>query len=527
MAAPASTTAGTLGAEGIAGRPASGISTVGTVGVPVASPPHATSDRVATDETARTVESMRLRMPRTLRGLVTLGQKDRPESSTTRELIQLAWPIAAAMLGETAMGLVDTKLVGGLGPGALGGVGIATTLMFLGYSVVFGIQRGVKVRTAHAIGQGRPRDGFVYARAGVVIGAALGVVIMLACRDVSHVLRALGTDPAIVPFARDFLAAVTLGAPQTCALAGLIQHRQAIGDSRTPMVVGITGNLFNAALAWGLIYGHFGFSAVGVRGAGWATAATETIEVLAMLTLLARAERVAHITSRDVPPHRPLTFRQAAREVADLGVPTGLQFGAEMVAFTAFTAILGSIGQAEIAAHQIAFSVIRVSFLPGVAVGESASVMVGQALGRRNLAEADAVARSAIKVAVAFMALCGLLFAGFGGGLASFFSEDPAVINVARRLLLIAALFQVLDAVNIVLRGSLRGAKDVRVAALIAIGVIWTCIPTAAYFLGERAGLGALGGWLGFVGETTLSSILLWIRWTRGSWRNEYLRSSV
>src|SRR6185436_5218594 len=122
------------------------------------------------------------------------------------------------------------------------------------------------------IGEGRPLDGFVYARSGVLMGAAVGVAIMLACRDVSGVLRALGTDPVIVPYARDFLAAVTLGAPSTCALAALIQHRQAIGDSRTPMVVGITGNVFNALFAWSLIYGHGGLTAFGVRGAGWATA---------------------------------------------------------------------------------------------------------------------------------------------------------------------------------------------------------------------------------------------------------------
>ena len=459
---------------------------------------------------------------------VTCSPSSVRESSTpTRELVQLAWPIAAAMLGETAIGLVDTKLVGGLGAGALGGVGIATTLMFLCYSVVFGIMRGVKVRTAHAIGEGRPLDGFVFARSGVLMGALLGVFIMVACRDVSGVLRALGTDPAIVPFARDFLAAVTLGAPQTCALAALIQHRQAIGDSRTPMVVGIAGNLFNALFAWGLIYGRFGLPAFGVRGGGWATATTETLEVAVMIALLLRSERKARELAGADERRRVLTFRKASHDVAGLGVPTGLQFGAEMLAFTAFTAVLGGIGQHEIAAHQIALSVIRVSFLPGVAVGEAASVMVGRALGRRELSEADAVVRSGLKVAVGFMAACGVFFAVGGGLVAEFFSEDPAVVVVARRLLLLAALFQVLDAVNIVLRGSLRGAKDVRVAALIGIGVIWLCVPTAAYFLGKVAGLGALGGWVGFVGETTFASILLWRRWSRGAWRKDYAPRSV
>lgn len=447
-------------------------------------------------------------------------------ASPTRELVQLAWPIAAAMLGETAIGLVDTKLVGGLGPGALGGVGIATTLMFLCYSVIFGIMRGVKVRTAHAIGEGRPLDGFVYARSGVLIGLVLGVGIMIACRDVSAVLRALGTDPTIVPYAKDFLAAVTLGAPQTCALAALIQHRQAIGDSRSPMVVGIAGNAFNALFAWCLIYGHLGLPAFGVRGGGWATATTETLELLALGVMLVRSERRARELAGADLTSRVLGFRKALRDVADLGVPTGLQFGAEMLAFTAFTAVLGSIGQHEIAGHTIALNVIRVSFLPGVAVSEAASVMVGRALGKRELSEGDAVVRSALKVAVGFMAMCGLFFALGGGLVGSFFSKDPAVVTITRRLLLVAALFQVLDAVNIVLRGSLRGAKDVRVAAMIGIGVIWACVPTAAYFLGKLWGLGALGGWIGFVGETTFASILYWLRWTRGSWRKDYERRS-
>ena len=450
--------------------------------------------------------------------------KNNKRVTPTLELVELAWPIATAMLGETAIGLVDTKLVGGLGPGALGGVGIATTLMFLGYSVVFGIMRGVKVRSAHAIGEGRPLDGFVYARSGLLMGFALGIVIMVACRDVSGVLRLLGTDPAIIPYAKDFLAAVTLGAPQTCALAALIQHRQAIGDARTPMVVGIAGNLFNALFAWSLIYGHFGLPAVGVRGAGWSTASTETLELAVMVVLLVRSQRRARASA---PAGSSLmTLGRATRDVAELGIPIGLQFGVEMLAFTAFTAVLGGIGGAQIAAHHIALNVMRVSFLPGVAVSEAASVMVGRALGKRSLAEADAAVKSALKIAVGFMAGCGVVFALAGGLVAGFFSQDAEVVTVARNLLLMAAAFQVLDAVNIVFRGALRGAKDVRVAAAIGIGAMWLFIPTAAWFLGRNAGMGALGGWVGFLLETAVGGTLCWLRWSRGAWRKSYERAA-
>jgi MATE family multidrug resistance protein len=440
--------------------------------------------------------------------------------SVTGELFQLAWPIATAMLGETAIGLVDTKLVGGLCAGALGGVGMATTLMFLCYSLAFGAMRGVKVRAAHAIGEGRPGHAFVYARAGLVMGTAFGVVVLFGCGDVGPLLYALDADPAIVPYACEFLAAVTLGAPATCALAALIQHRQATGDSRTPMIVGIAGNAFNALLAWALIYGRLGLPALGIRGAGYATATTEMLELGVMLLLFLRDEQ----RSNAAAARASLPFSQALREVVDLGLPTGIQFMAETLAFTAFTVVIGSIGKEAIAAHQIALNVIRVSFLPGVAIAEATSVLVGQSLGRHRLEDADAAVRSGLALAVVFMAACGVIFALAGGALGSFFSSDAEVARGAKSLLLVAAVFQVLDAVNIVLRGALRGAKDAHAVMIIGVLVVWSCVPTAAYVLGKLSGLGAFGGWLGFVAETTVASIVFWLRWERGGWRRDYAR---
>jgi multidrug resistance protein, MATE family len=447
-----------------------------------------------------------------------------PLPPTTRaavgNVVHLSWPIAAAMVGESAIGLVDTKLVGGLGAAALGGVGIATMLMFLNYAFVMGMSRGVKVATAHAVGRGSPRDGIRYTQAGVALFAIVGAFVWSISRDITWVLRALAVDPELYGPARLFLAARTYGAPATCVLAALIQYRQAIGDSRSPMIIGIGGNVINAFLAYSLIYGRFGFPALGVEGAGYGTAITEWLEVSVMLWLFSRDAREAR---RTVSAGRePLPFRRALAEVCALGVPTGFQFGAETLAFTVFTAILGGIGGAEIAANQVAISIIRVAFLPGIAVAEAASVLVGQSLGQRNLDAADRFARASILVAVAFMAFCGVVFALFGGPLAESFTSDDAVARIARKLLLVAAVFQVLDAVNIVLRGALRGAKDVRAVALIGIGVVWICVPGAAYLLGKVMGLGALGGWLGFIGETTFSAALFWLRWTRGAWRVRY-----
>lgn len=436
-----------------------------------------------------------------------------PSAHARREVITLAWPIAVALLGDTAMGLVDTALVGGLGANALGGVGVATVLTWLNYAIVFGVMRGVKVCSAHALGESRGEHGLHYARAGAALALLAGAAIFALARDVSWALHALHVDPAMIPYARSFMAARTTLAPLTCLLSALVQWRQGVGDSRTPMRITLSGNVLNAALAWTLIHGHFGMPRLGVAGAGYATAIAEGINALRLAALWIDAWR------RRAPDPDAPSASAALRRVCAVGVPTGLQFGLETLAFTAFTAILGTVGATGVAAHQIALAVIRTSFLPGVAVSESASVLVGRALGRGEPDEADRMARAALQVAITFMAGCGLVFAFGGGVIARVFTDDPTLIETVRQLLVVAAVFQVLDGASIVLRGALRGARDVRWAAFLGIAAIWTCVPGAAWLFGRELGWGVVGAWLGFIGETGVGAALLWWRWTRGHWR--------
>lgn len=436
-----------------------------------------------------------------------------------KELVHLAWPITVAMLGESAIGLVDTKLVGGLGANALAGVGMATVLYYLGFAMVSGTLRGVKVRTAYLVGQGRAADAVSYARSGLIIGAIAGLALFALSRNVTPALRLLGVDASVIPFARDFMAARAFGAVSACCLAAMNQYRQGLGDTRTPMMVGIGGNLLNGVLAYSLIYGHLGLPALGVRGAGYGTAFTETVQAAVMVALLFRDQRRARLGGAARPA---IPLRQGLREVLALGVPTGLHFGFEMLAFTTFTAVLASLGAAELAAHHVALNTIRASFLPGVAVSEATSVLVARSLGAGKLREADRSVRAALVLGVTFMTFCGVLFALFGRNIAGAFSSDPAVVSIAGKLLLVAAVFQTLDAVNMILRGALRGAKDVRWVAVIGTTVAWTCIPGSALLFGRIGGLGALGGWLGFILETTLASSLLYRRWKGGSWRRAF-----
>ena len=444
--------------------------------------------------------------------------------SMMRKVLALALPIAAAMGGETLMGLVDTKLVGGPGPAALGGVGVAMTVAFVGYMTVFGLMRGVKVCVAHAVGAGQGHRAIRYAQAGALLGVVAGSLFWALTRDVSPALRWIGVDATIVPSATAFLSIYTFGAPGSSVLSALTHHRHATGDAWTPTYVGLAGNVVNALLGYALIYGHAGLPALGVRGGAFATATTEWLEAAVLVALLWRDARRSR-SERNA--RADLSIARAAREVCAIGVPTGVQFGSEMLAFATFTAVLATLGAEQVAAHQIALAIIRVSFLPGAAVSEAASVLVGQALGRKSLVEADRATGAAVVAAATFMASWSFVFAFGGGPIARWFSDDASVVRVATRLLTIAAAFQVVDAVAIVLRGALRGAKDVRVPAFIGVAVIWTCVPTAAFVLGRLAGWGAVGGWVGFLAETTLGAVLFSRRWRHGAWRRAYAASAA
>lgn len=441
-------------------------------------------------------------------------------SPVARDVTVLALPIAIGLLGEVAMGLIDTRLVSGLGKDALGGVGVAITLMFTLYTTAFGFMRGVKVRVAHAVGAGNAAGSLVFAQVGVMVGLVGGALAFLITRDVTPFLAAIGIGPDMSRSAAEFLAARAYGAPAIFVVSALVQYRQALGDARVPMMFNLGANVLNAVAAWSLIHGHFGLPALGVAGAGYGTALADWAQAIGLSAFCLAKAPGSLVAS-------PTRLREALREVAELGLPTGAQFGLEMLAISTFTAILGGMGSAEMAAHQIAMMVLRTSFLPGVAIAEACSVLVGTALGAGDGRRARTVTYAAIVIAASFMSACGVGLALFGGEITRLFTDDESVRAVARRLFLVAALFQTVDAITIVLRGALRGAKDVRVVAAVGVFCVWTFVPVSAYVLGRVLGMGAVGGWFGFLFETSVAATLLGFRFARGSFWKKYAAATA
>ncbi len=416
------------------------------------------------------------------------------------------------MLGETLIGLVDTKLVGALGPTSLAAVGVGSTLFMLVFVTMLGFMRGIKVCTAYTVGEGRPHASFRYAILGSALVGLLGLLCALCLQDMGSIFAALGIEPTVAAEAARFLGARCFGLPAACAVTALTEHRQGLGAVKRTAAIGVLGNGINVCASYGLIYGFWGLPRCGVQGAGYGSSLSETVQ------LLLAAGWLAHSMRRSLAAQPP-PWRSAMLELLRLGVPTALHFGCEMLAFASFTAVIGTFSNRQMAAHQIALAINRTAFLPGLAVSEAVCVLVGQNLGRGDPAAARQAVAAGLRVAMVFMVGCGLCFAIFGSALAAAFTVDPLTASLTGQLLMMAGVFQMLDAINLVMRAALRGAKDVQVPALIGILILWTCVPSAAYILGKKAGWGVVGGWCGFILETSLAAAFFSWRWQRGRWQ--------
>lgn len=421
-----------------------------------------------------------------------------------RELLRLAWPITISMVSFSTMTLASTAFVAQVGSDELAGVGLAGVVGFALICFGIGLLRGAKTLVSQAVGAGRNDRIPELLGAALVIAVVLGAFATLAGHLVAPLLAHVSASPRAGHFAAEYLAIRSLGAPLVLVYAALRESSYGVGNSRAPMRASLAGNAVNIALDCVLILG-LGW---GVQGAAIATIAGNVTET-AMLAWPMRAQL------------RGLVWRPAAaRAVWSQGVPNGLQFVMEVGAFLILTVLVARMSAVDGAAHQMVLHLVNVSFLPAHALAESAAVLVGQAVGANKDHLVASVARRALAIGAGYASLCCVLYAILGGTIAQAMAAgDSALALRATTLIHVSLAFLVADAANVIARGVLRGASDVRYAAVVGMATSWLTTPPLAYGLGVVLGLGAVGGWIGLAVEIVVGALLFWLRVWRGGWR--------
>jgi MATE family multidrug resistance protein len=425
--------------------------------------------------------------------------KDHP----LRALGRLAWPITISSLSYSAMTLVDTILVGHIGRAELAGVGLGGIMAFVFLCFSIGLLRGANTLVAQAAGAGRPGEARGYQGAAIVLALSLGVLTIGIGQIAAEVLRHLAASAAAGEAVRTYLRIRILGAPLTLLFVALREVQYGQGESRAPMRATLLANIVNIALAYTFVF----VLGAGVAGAAFATVFAHAVEAGALAIPALRGGWGV----------RAFTRRQL-RALWRLGAPLGLQFTLEVGSFGLLSLLISGLSDTDMAAHQIALQVIHFSFLPAFAVAEASAVLVGQAVGARRDDLVLRVAHLALLVTGLYTAVWTAVLALGSRLIVLGFTADPAVLTMAVALLHVAAVFQVLDAANLVGRAALRGAGDVRYAAVVGVTTSWLCTPPVAWFLGYRMRLGALGGWIGLCLEIAVGASLLWWRLQRRGW---------
>ena len=423
------------------------------------------------------------------------------ETRPTRALVRLSAPIVVSMLSYSAMTLVDTLFVARLGAAALAGVGLGGTIAFGLACFSIGLLRSVKIVVSQAVGRGEQREVPTIFGAGLLLALGLGAITALLGVVGAPLAHGLAGGGEAGEASSTYLLIRMLGTPLVLTYTALRETRYGLGDARSAMIASLLANVATAGLDALFIFGLD----LGVAGAAWAT----NIACLIEMSIIALAQRRDGL--------RFAGARRYLRSLISLGVPSGLQYALEMGSFTVLGVMIARMGEAQMAAHQIAMQVLGIAFLPASAVAEGASVLAGQATGARQPKLVLPVAVRALGIACAWALLCGAVLLLGGPTLLLGFSTDPALRALAMKLLAIGAVMQIFDAANMVARAVLRGKGDVRIPALVGIGTSWVATPPLAWFFGMRLEMGAVGGWIGLSAEILAGALFFWMRLLRRS----------
>ncbi len=425
-----------------------------------------------------------------------------------RQLFKLAAPIAFAQAGYALMGLIDTAVVGRLGAGPLGAIGLANGLFFALAVVGLGVMLGLDPLFAQALGARDERRARELIWQGIWLSLLVSAALALPIAAMPLLLGPAGIAPDVARDARLFLWLRLPGLWPMLAYAALRSYLQAAHRTRALVVSTLLANIANLVLDIWFVFGGAGLPALGAPGAGLATSLCSMLQ-LAVLALA--------IPSREGAVRSP----RAAdlRKALEVGVPVGLQMGAEQGVFALVGLLAGRLGPRALAAHQVAISLASFTFCWAVGVGMAGSVRVGWAVGARDTKAARRSGLTAFFGGAIVMSISALIFWLAPGALARLLSDQPDVIAAAVPLLGVCAVFQLSDGIQGVGAGVLRGAGDTRFAFVAnLVGHYLVGLPVAI-LLGLHLGMGANGLWWGLCAGLTAVAIALLTRFLRLSSR--------
>ena len=411
-----------------------------------------------------------------------------------------------------AMGVVDTIMVGPLGPQAIAAAGVSNSLQMSLAIFGMGLLLGLDTLVSHAFGARRPDECVRWLHHGVWLAIGGAPVVTLFAFLLFATLDRWGLHPEIRELAGSYARVISLGALPLMLYAAFRRYLQGMHIVRPIMFALVTANIVNATANWVLIYGNLGAPALGVEGAAWATTIARTWMALFLLVAIRQEHR-----RRLDRPHVAWAIEIARmKRLVSLGFPAASQVTLEVGVFAAATSLAGRLDPVSSGSHQIALNVAALAFMVPLGLSSAGAVRVGHAIGSRDPDRAVLAGWTALGTCGVIMTLIGLVLFLWPVQLISGFSTDPRVIDIGVRLLAIAAAFQLFDGTQAVVTGVLRGIGETRLPMIINVVGHWVLGLPVGYALCFAFAWGVQGLWIGLsIGLIFTAVVLTGVWWKK------------
>lgn len=423
-----------------------------------------------------------------------------------QSIMTLGLPLVANNVATMGMGFTDTVMAGQLGGHTLAAVAIGNTLWYTAQLAGMGVLMAVSPLVAHALGANEPEKITGLVKQSFWIALMLGVIGLFVLNLAGPFFLAVGVDPAVVPTATGYLSAIAWGLPAILGYLCLRYMSEGMGHTRPLMYFAFLGLILNAAGNYVLMYGKFGFPAMGAVGCGISSALTMVSVLLVSFFYVRRSPRYTSVNFR---PLMEAPRWRSIREILSLGVPISASALAESTFFHATALIMAALGTTIVAAHQVALNYAATMFMIPLAVHSATTVRVGHLLGRGLPEDARRAGLAGIAMSILFMLVSAMVMYMGRYAIAGFYTTDATVVNLAASLLVMAAVFQLSDGANIAAMGALRGYRDARIPLYLAIFSHWGVGFPLAWYLAFHTDEGPVGVWFAIVISLTLSAFLL------------------
>ena len=445
-----------------------------------------------------------------------MGQAQAKWRQELGAMVALAVPVVLSELGWMAQGIVDTIMVGRLGPAAIGAVALGNAIYYTPALFGIGILLGLDTLVAQAYGRKDHDECHRWLAQGVYLACIATPPLMLLIFLASFGFAPFGITPEVAAPAAAYLRILNWGTLPLLLYAGTRRYLQGVGDVRVITLTYVAANLINWFGNWVLIYGKLGFPALGVNGSAISTLIARIFMAAAMLGFAWRYER-----KRGHPLFRHWAGPSLARirELARLGVPAAGQIVLEVGAWNLATLSAGWLTPVALATHQIALNYASLTYMVPLGISAAAAVSVGHAVGAGDGARARRAGWLALGLGTSFMLMAAVVFLVAPGPLIALYTRDPQVMAVGPSLLGLAAAFQICDGIQTVSTGALRGLGETRVPMLANLVGYWVLGLPLGLGLCFLLHWGIYGLWIGLLVALFIIAATLLARWRRDAAR--------